>query len=106
MADEKEIAYPRQPGSATRIDETNWVENPPFGHCPACGSIGIEELAIVGDPVITFYCSDPTCKDMRGRRTLWAIPKPDRFREREILEQWSWNKEHFPDQNLPEFCPD
>lgn len=100
------MRYPREVGSDTSVDEKDWNHEAPLGYCPACGSMGIEEIAIPGDPEMSLYCSDQTCRDPRGRRTLWGALKPQEQRGREVREGWSWNKEHFPGQEMPEICPD
>lgn len=41
MAEENE--YPRAIGSDVVVTEKQWNQTAPFGHCPACGSIGIED---------------------------------------------------------------
>lgn len=97
--------YPRKPGSDVRIGEEKWNQNAAFGHCPACGSIGMEEIPIPGDGEISFYCSDTTCRDLKGRRTLWADSKTEQLLAQEN-EGKSWNSINFPEQELPEFCPD
>ena len=106
MVEGNGIEYPRKPGSDVLVDEAQYVVDNPIGHCPACGSIGIEEIAHPGDLDMMFWCSDPTCKDMRGHRTTWGSPKPDEYRKKELTQAWSWNAEHFPDQQFPRFCPD
>lgn len=97
--------YPRQPGSQTAVDENDWNQDAPFGRCPACGSLGIEEIAIPGDAEIAFYCSDMTCRDPQGRRTSWGTIKTTELLEAEGRGD-SWNTLHFPGQELPEVCPD
>lgn len=101
--------YPRKPNSDTIVHEKDWGQGSPFGHCPACGSIGIEEIHISGDPVICFYCSDITCKTIMGSRsparTKWNIDKPNEVLIKE-KRGWSWNEEHFPGQNMSDICLD
>ena len=105
----KSITYPRIPESDKVVHENDWYQEAPFGYCPACGSIGIEELHIAGDEDICFYCSDTTCKTIMGKRpparTKWNQTKPQSVLEKEI-RGWSWNQEHFPGQNLPNTCAD
>ena len=36
-------------------------------------------------------------------RTKWNQEKPKDVLEKE-LTGWSWNKEHFPGENLPDIC--
>ncbi len=103
------ISYPRKPGSSSVVTEKEWNQDAPFGHCPACGSIGMEEIPIPGDPEITFFCPDPKCLTVMGSRdparTKWFTKK-----SRDLLDKESkglfWNKEHFPDQDIPFTCPD
>lgn len=97
--------YPRSPGSDVRVAEKDWKQVSPFGVCPACGSPAMEDLAIPGDPEINFYCSDTTCRDERGRRTMWGAKKTDEVLALEA-EGGSWNQWKFPEQDLPEACPD
>jgi hypothetical protein len=101
--------YPREPGSDKIVHEDEWNQKIPYGYCPACGSIGIEELAIPGDEDGCFYCSDVTCKTIMGKRsparTKWNRTKPQEYVEKE-LDGWSWNDEHFPGQILPVACLD
>lgn len=97
--------YPRTPGSDIRVEKKNWNQNAPFGHCPACGSLAMEDIPIPGDLYINFYCSDITCRNFRGRRTMWGLEKTSELLE---LEEsgGSWNEKNFPGQNLPSCCPD
>ncbi len=101
--------YPRKSGSDVVVNEEDWNQDNQFGHCPACGSIGIEELRISGDPDIFFYCSDVTCKTVMGNRgparTRWYRSKPEEALKKE-RDGWSWNEEHFPGQDMPDVCPD
>ncbi len=104
------MSYPRTPGLERIVHEEEWNPEAPFGNCPACGSIGIEELYIPGDKDITFYCSDGTCKTIMGERfparTKWYQTKPQEILDKELRESYSWNNDHFPGQKLPEVCPD
>jgi hypothetical protein len=92
--------YPRKPGSSVRVDVEQWVLDNPFGHCPACGSVGIEEFRTPGDPDARFHCSDETCMDTRGHLTIWGARKPEGIRIIEIEKNWSWNVAHFQGQNI------
>lgn len=106
-----ESNFPRLPGSNTIVHENDWNQSHdvPLGHCPACGSIGIEELSVPGDKDICFYCSDETCQTIMGTRTpartKWNRDKPLEMQQKE-MEGWSWNAEHFPGQEMPEASPD
>jgi hypothetical protein len=102
--------YPRTAGSETVVHEKDWYQEAPFGFCPACGSLGIEELHITGDPEIAFYCSDLSCQTIMGRRrparTKWHCEKPAEIIRREVNGDWSWNQAHFPGLDFPLACPD
>jgi len=103
------MKYPREVGSNKVVHENDWNQNALFGHCPACGSIGVEELHCPGDEDICFYCSDPTCKTIQDGRnipmqTKWTTDKPDEMQKRERKSGWSWNQEHWPNQTLPVAC--
>ncbi len=97
--------YPRVPGSDQRVSEDDWAMDAPFGHCPACGSLAMEDIQVPGDPEINFYCSDTKCRDPRGRRTMWGCTKSAEILELEA-RGGSWNGLKFPGQNLPGACPD
>lgn len=99
------MSYPREVGSDTRVDEKDWKQDNPFGLCPACGSKAIEDIPILGDEIINFYCSDTTCRDLRGRRTMWGTPKSQELLEQEA-EGKSWNELNWPEVELPFACPD
>jgi len=103
------MKYPREIGSNKIVHESEWSHGGPFGYCPACGSIGIEELSIPGDEDSCFYCSDLSCKTIIGKRlparTKWNQTKPREMIEKE-MKGWSWNKEYFPGQDLPDICLD
>ncbi|MFA6406739.1 MAG: hypothetical protein WCW34_04450 [Patescibacteria group bacterium] len=108
MAEENK--YPRAVGSDTIVTEKQWNQSAPFGYCPACGRIGIEELNIPGDPDICFYCPDEGCKTIQnGRsqpaRTKWNSEKTEELLEREAQGE-TWNVMHFPCQSIPDICPD
>ena len=94
--------YPRKPGSNVTVHEKNWNQAAAFGHCPACGSFGIEEYHCTGDKVILFFCSDETCQTIMGKRsparTRWNQDKPQDIIEKEA-GGWTWNNDHFRDQN-------
>ena len=101
------INYAREPGSNVVVHEKDWAQNVPFGYCPACGSIGIEELSIPGDTDACFFCSDETCKTIMGTRgparTKWNQEKPVDVLEKE-KDGWTWNNEHFVGQDIPMVC--
>lgn len=97
--------YPRTPGSAMAVDEKDWNQASPFGCCPACGSMAMEDIQIPGDKDINFYCSDTLCRDLRGRRTMWGEKKTEEVLKWES-EGKGWNKMKFPDQDIPDSCPD
>ena len=95
------MRYPRQIDSKEAVNGNDWNQNAPFGHCPACGSIGIEELHTSGGETIYFYCSDPMCKTIRDgmvpMQTKWNVAKPEKMQKRERKSGWSWNQEHWPE---------
>ena len=99
------MAYPREVGSEKVVHENAWEQSAPFGYCPACGSIGIEELHIAGDEDICFVCSDETCQTVMGTRsparTKWNQTKPQELSDMEEAGR-SWNEEHFPGQDFPD----
>ena len=101
----KKGLYPREPQTATRVAEEEWVQGAPFGCCPACGSVGIEETLMSDEPEIWFFCPDEHCRDKRGRRTVWMQRKSADLLEKELAD-WSWNAEHYPGTKLPLVCPD
>ena len=106
---ETKLEYPRNVGEIKFVLESEWEQKAPYGHCPACGSIGIEELAIPGDPDGAFYCPDNYCKTIMGKRdparTKWNSMKPADIIDKE-LKCWSWNQEYFPGQELSDICTD
>ena len=89
MTDEN-IGYPRVPGSKNPVLESQWNAQAPYGHCPACGSPGIEyheekglESDLHEDGNIPFTCSDKKCrtkrssKVTRAKHTIWYEHKPE-----------------------------
>jgi len=100
--------YPRRRGSSLAVNETEWNKESPFGHCPACGSVGIEEGPSSECEVALFRCSDESCftlifvegREFRKIATAWSERKPDWQRAKETEGQTSWSWEHFS----PEFC--
>jgi hypothetical protein len=104
------LPFPRTVGSDKVVREDEWFQDDRYGYCPACGSIGIEEIAIPGDEVGCFYCSDATCITIMGdreqARTKWNCEKPPEVLGKEEAGGWSWNEEHFPGQTFPMCCPD
>ena len=104
-----EIVYPRNQGETKSVGVDQWVEAAPFGHCPACGSIGIEFGPCFECETMDFFCSDPECNTyvyeempttdgkIVGRGsvvTAWVEPKPPEIRAMEANMQ-SWNSTHF-----------
>lgn len=87
----EEIVYARDPGSKGYILESQWNPKAPYGHCPACGSPGIEcrekkeraslETALPEEGIVLFSCSDKTCRTKRtprirrAKRTVWYEPR-------------------------------
>jgi hypothetical protein len=106
---ENQLKYPRKPGEVKSVQESEWEQKAAYGICPACGNIGIEELAIPGDSEAAFYCPDVECKTTMGHRaparTKWNMEKPEEFRMKE-LTGWSWNAQYFPGQDLSDICLD
>jgi len=105
-----QTVFPRQPGSEAVVREEDWNQTAEFGFCPACGSVGIEELHDPSEDAMCFYCSDSACKTIQdGRdlpaRTKWNQEKPEEVHQKERSE-WSWNQEHFPGQEFPLVCVD
>ena len=102
--------FPREVGSETMVNEKEWNQNASYGHCPACGSIAMEEMPLRGDKDVTFFCSDITCKTIMGQRcptrTKWTDSKDSGIIQRELNENYSWNDDHFPDLEIPIVCPD
>lgn len=98
------MAYPREFNSEKIVHENDWNQEAPFGQCPACGSMGIEELHIAGDEDICFVCSDEKCLTIMGNRrparTKWNCPKPQEILDKEETG-WSWNAVHFPGRRFP-----
>ncbi|KKW48085.1 MAG: hypothetical protein UY99_C0014G0015 [Parcubacteria group bacterium GW2011_GWA1_59_11] len=101
----KKDFYPREPQTAKRVAEADWAQSAPFGCCPACGSVGIEETIMSDEQEMCFFCPDEHCRDPRGRRTVWGQAKPVGILEREAAG-WRWNAEHYPGTKLPPVCPD
>lgn len=103
------LPFPRTVGSDKVVYEKEWFQDKRYGYCPACGSVGIEEIPIAGDPDACFYCSDATCLTIIGNReparTKWNCVKPPKVLGKEA-GGWSWNNEHFLGQTFPTCCPD
>ncbi len=103
-------SFPRKPGSESIVNETDWNQSVSYGHCPACGSIAMEEIPLPGDEDVTFFCSDQTCKTIMGNRsparTKWTDAKDPEIIEKESNEDYSWNEHHFPNVQIPLACPD
>ena len=110
------LTYPRTPGLLEIVEPSALVENAPFGHCPACGSVGMEDGPSFESDTMWFRCSDfecriyyyesrPTLDPARpligkgSQTTTWTEIKTPEIRAME--EEWeSWNSTHFS----PEFC--
>jgi hypothetical protein len=101
----RQLQYPRVPGSNTQVLERDWLQEAPFGRCPACGSLAMEDLPNPREEIVNFYCSDITCRDDRGRRTMWGTAKSQALKDLE-RDGGSWNLQKFPGQRVPEACPD
>lgn len=54
-------AYPRDPGSSAVAYESDWNRKAPFGICPACGSVSVEDSSDSSPDVAFFQCSDRKC---------------------------------------------
>lgn len=110
--------YPRIPGSTEIAEPSALVEDAPFGHCPACSSVGIEDGPSSESDTMLFGCSDFNCrvffyetmptqdegKPLRGKgseRTGWSERKPSEVRTLEENMQ-SWNTLHFSQEFLQE----
>jgi len=97
-----ENIYPRSPQSGKVVHEKDWNQGAPFGHCPACGSLGIEELHSSRNEPICFFCSDKNCQTIMGERsparTRWNQGKPPDILKKEA-EGWTWNDEYFPERD-------
>ncbi len=111
QSEQEELIYPREPGDQDAVLCKDWVDAPPFGYCPACGSVGMEEAPCEDSGYAIFLCSDPTCLTTHLEvpnppgtsaegvnhtyRTQWAHIKPPEWRRKEKAGI-SWNLEHFP----------
>jgi len=92
--------YPREPGSPGIVQEEKWNREAPFGHCPACGSLGIEEVPGIDCEGSYFRCSDESCRSNivveHGRRetdTTWYENKTPEHREQERAgTSWNWGR--------------
>jgi len=89
--EKEEFNYPRQPGEKKAVPREKWERNAPFGHCPACGSKGMEDVPCREADYIIFNCSDRDCltvhldmTDSSGEdvgvkcayHTIWIDEKP------------------------------
>lgn len=102
--------FPRTPKSKTVVHQADWSTEVPYGHCPACGSTGMEELPSPGAPYASFFCSDESCLTVmrtgeKPVRTKWEFQKPREVLLREGRSGSFWNPEHFPGQEIPLACP-
>ena len=108
------LHYSRILGSPDIAEPSAWAESP-FGHCPACGSVGMEDGPSFESDTMWFRCSDFECRTyyyetrptldennpLRGKgseRTRWTETKTPEIRELEAKLE-SWNTTHFS----PEF---
>lgn len=105
------LRYPRSPGSEDIVEPSSLVEDHPFGHCPACGSVGMEDGPSFESDIMFFGCSDFDCKTYYyetrptsdgghitgkgGQRTKWTEVKTSEIRAMEEKLE-SWNITHFP----------
>jgi len=107
----EKLRYPRTPGSLEIAEPSALVEDAPFGHCPACGSVGMEDGPSFESDTMFFRCSDFECRTyyyetrptldenqpLKGKgseSTTWTEIKTPEIRELEgrLL---SWNYTHF-----------
>lgn len=106
------------PGKWKVTDWDEWNEESEFGHCPACGSWGREDLPSCESPNAWFKCTDDDCYtrykgdppedivDERSRtnwiitncgtrHTTWSEDKPGwwlKHQEGYQYFSWNWNK--------------
>ena len=110
------LSYPREVGSPDIAEPSALLEEAPFGHCPACGSVGMEDGPSFESDTMWFSCSDFECRTyyyetrptldparpLRGKgsqRTTWTEAKTPEIKAMEENLQ-SWNLTHFS----LEFC--
>jgi hypothetical protein len=102
------ITYPRKVGSSRVVYATQLCTEAPFGHCPACGSLGVEHLIESCDPDINFFCPDKHCRVILGNsapiRTIWCSAKTEQLLTLE-LQGSSWNEHNYPGIEFPPVCP-
>jgi hypothetical protein len=115
QSEQAEIIYAREPGENKVVHLREWNHDAPFGHCPACGSLGMEDAPCRESEEILFQCSDMSCltcdsegvEDTSGLvagvnrtyPTSWSDKKPRDLRQQES-QGISWNTSHFS----LEFC--
>jgi|GEM_PF-5054648 len=96
----------------TMIPKTAWSNHVEFGHCPACGEVGIEEQPSPKREFALFRCLDPRCTSYipvpteKGgtmvASTRWCEKKPRIWRRSEMTRGSSWNYTKFSEAGCRE----